>query len=175
MVIRAAVLAAALVLSGCGEKAPAPAAGTEAGEEDAAAILREFPAETSGGFTEPTRAVLRDAAAWEAAWRKGNAHRSPVPKAPAIDFAKEMVAVAALGTKPTGGWSVEIVGARVEGGGLKVLWAERGPGDGPAAAAITHPWHAVVLHRSDLPVEWVAYVPKSAAELQKEIDAKKGK
>jgi hypothetical protein len=175
MVIRAAALAAALALAGCGEKAPAPPAGTPAGEEDAAAILRKFPAATSGGFAEPARTVIRDAAAWEAAWKKGNAHRSPVPKAPPVDFAKEMVAVAALGTKPTGGWSVEIVGARVESGGLKILWAERGPGDGPAAAVITEPWHAVVLHRSDLPVEWVAYVAPTAAELKAGIDARKGK
>jgi hypothetical protein len=77
-----------------------------------------------------------------------------------VDFSKEMVAFAALGTKPSGGWSVEIVGARAEGGKLVVLYAERGPAKGaPAATVMTSPWHAAVLAKSDLPIEWTRYAP----------------
>lgn len=128
-------------------------------------FLRAFPGTPNGGIREETRAVIRDAKAWEETWARASLHLGPPPKPPAVDFAKEMPVIAALGEKPTGGWSVEIVGARKVGGRLRILYAVREPGPGEVAAqVVTRPWHAVVLPASDLPVEWARYEPKRPAK-----------
>ena len=166
----ACALAAA---AGCSkeEPAPPPARGEVVvtdikpeGEE--VPFLRAFPGTPNGGIREETRAVIRDAKAWEEIWARASLHLGPAPKPPAVDFAKEMPAIAALGEKPTGGWSVEIVGARKVGGRLWILYAIHAPGpDEVAAQVVTRPWHAVVLPASDLPVEWVRYeAPKPPAK-----------
>jgi hypothetical protein len=173
MVMRAAcwtavVLAAAA--AGCGkgeeaakEDAEAKAAALKAGAAEdlpgeVFAILRTFPASTSGGVPEATKTVLRDQAHWDALWAQANSHLAPVPKAPTVDFTKEMVAFAAMGRRKSAGYSVEIVGARQDGGNLHLLVAERDPSKGSAVAQVeTSPWHAVVLRKSDLPIVWDPY------------------
>ena len=162
MVTRAAAaavaLAAAWAASGCGEEEGVLTAVPVEEEGEAVEILRSLPASTSGGIRTPLRTVVRDPVLWAELWAKANAHVAPIPKAPAVDFAKEMAALAALGEKPSAGWSIQIVGVRAADGKLRLLVAERSPPKGSAAAAvITDPWHAVVLPRSDLPVEWVPY------------------
>ena len=155
-----AALAAALLLGGCGNKDEAGESGGESEAEagDDVPFLRTFPASTSGGPEAARRTVIRDATGWADLWAKSNAHIAPVPKAPAVDFGKEVVAFAALGQKPTAGFSIEIVGARKDDGKLILLVTERAPAPGaPAAAVVTSPWHAVVLDRTDLPMEWRAY------------------
>jgi len=145
---------------GC-SKAEEPAAGDGAAGEipgDEVHLVRTFPPSTSGGLPAPARTVVRDAAAWAALWAKANANMAPVPKEPAVDFAKEMVAVAALGERRSAGYSVEIVGARRDAGTIRILVAEREPPAGAVVAqVITAPWHAVVLPRSDDPVLWEKY------------------
>lgn len=162
MVKRAAFLwlavAAAVIPSGCSDDEEAPPAARVEDEGEPLEFLRTFPASTSGGLRAETKAVVKDAKGWEALWAKANEHLAPVPKAPAIDFAKGMAAVFACGERKTGGWSVEIVGARKAGGKTRILYAVRAPAEGAAASqAVTMPWHAVVLPRSDDPVEWVEY------------------
>jgi protease stability complex PrcB-like protein len=165
--IAAILLAAAIAAAGCREE-PAPPA-PSAPEEDATAgeevgILRAFPPSTSGGHAAPAREILRDAPSWAAAWKRANAHMAPIPAAPEVDFSKEMVALAALGEKPSAGFGVEIVGARLAEGKLRILYAEHeAPPGGMAATVITHPWHAVVIARTDDPVEWVRYAAPTPA------------
>jgi hypothetical protein len=159
----AVALAASLSASGCGEEpGPEPASGAPAGEE--VGVLRAFPPSPSGGYATASQEVLRDPAAWAAAWKRANAHQAPVPAAPAVDFGKEMVALAALGERPSAGFGIEIVGARREGGSLRILYSvtEPAPG-GMSATVMTQPWHAVVLPRSDGPVEWVKYAAPTTA------------
>jgi hypothetical protein len=162
------LVAAALLLPACdGGKGGGGGGGgppLPGGELDAEApFLRTFPASTGGGPADPIRTVVRDPAAWAELWAKANAHVTPVPKAPAVDFSKEMVAFAGLGPKPTTGYSVEIVGVSKESGKLVLLLIEREPLKSlPVAAAATSPWHAVVLAKSDLAVEWQKYEPRFA-------------
>ena len=160
MVRATAFLAAAMLLAGCEAKPGDGGGGGAVGEVsvDEGAILRRFPASTTGGPEQPARSILRDASAWSDAWAKANAHVTPTPKAPTVDFEKGMVALAAMGRKSTAGYSVEIVGAREEGGKLLVLFVEREPAkEAVLATVVTAPWHAVVVTRSDLPVEWRKY------------------
>lgn len=165
--ILASLVAAALLVTGCdkgnGGAGGGGTAGAVGGESEEVPFLRKFPASTSGGPAEAMRTVVRDPVIWADLWAKANAHIAPVPMAPTVDFAKEMVAFAGLGDRKTAGYSVEIVGKREEGGKLVLLVAERDPPkDAPVAAVGTAPWHAVVLAKSDLPVEWRKYEPPHA-------------
>lgn len=153
-----AILAALLPSAGCGDEVEAPAGDRVEDRGEVIGILRAFPASTSGGLRAEARTVVRDGKAWEELWQRANAHLAPVPKAPAVDFGKEMVAVAALGERKRAGASVEIVGVRLVEGTLRILYAAREPAAGEMAAEVlTQPWHAVVLPASGAPVEWVAW------------------
>jgi len=159
----AAILAAALAASGCREDAAPPVAEAETTAGDEVGILRAFPPSASGGIEAAAQEVLRDAPSWAAAWKRANAHMAPVPSAPEVDFAKEMVALAALGQKPSAGFGVEIVGVRRAEGKVRILYAvSEPPPGGMSATVLTNPWHAVVLARTDDPVEWVRYEPPAS-------------
>lgn len=86
--------------------------------------------------------VVRSNAEWTALW-KDHGSSQPVPT---VDFSKEMVAAVFLGSRPTGGFSVEIVGTRAEGDALVIEYAERRPGRGDIVSQVlTSPFHIVKL------------------------------
>src|SRR5713226_8042289 len=88
------------------------------------------------------QAVARTPAEWRALW---NDH-APTDKLPAIDFGSKMVVGVFLGTQPSAGYEVEIVGVRTEGDALVVEYAQRQPGQGTMAAQIlTQPFHLVAV------------------------------
>ena len=75
--------------------------------------------------------------------------------APAIDFEKFMVLVAALGSRPSGGFSVLIQGAFDNGRTIEVYVLEVRPGpDCTVITAITHPIAIALIPRSDRPVRF---------------------
>lgn len=155
-----ALLVLSALAAGCGDKVD-PAAPVEQ-QGEVMEILRTLPPEMSGGLTEPTRKVVKDVAALQGLWKRASSHRAPLPAEPPVDFTKEMFALASLGQKPTGGYSVEIVGIRQVGGKLRILVSERAPEPGEVVPqVITQPWHAVVIPRTDDEVEWMEYVPPS--------------
>ena len=89
-------------------------------------------------ITGPKEVVVRSSADWTALWKE---HGSTQP-VPAVDFSKELVAAVFLGSRPTGGFSVEIVGARVEGDALIVEYVEQRPGRGSIMSQVlTSPFH----------------------------------
>jgi len=114
-----------------------------------------------GGFSgikEARQEVIKDKAAWEKLWTEHA--KTPVPE---VDFAKEMVIVATLGTKRTGGYSVEIVSAEPAGKKLRVTVKQASPPPGALAIqALTAPFHFVAVPRSDLEVEFLE--PKAEAK-----------
>jgi len=150
----------ALAGGGCGddEAAPDPGAGPESVGE-AIEFVRNFPPATSGGIREPMQVVLKDPKALADLWEKANAHLAPLPAPPKVDFAKEMVALASLGLKPTAGYAIEIVGARAVGKTTRILWSAHEPGTAASLVKLeTQPWHAVILPTAST-VEWVEYIP----------------
>ena len=93
-------------------------------------------------ITEPREVVVRSSAEWNALWKE---HGSTQPL-PAVDFSKELVAAVFLGSRPTGGFSVEVVGARVEGDALVFEYVEQRPGrDSIVTQVLTSPFHIVKL------------------------------
>ena len=71
----------------------------------------------------PRQATVRTAAEWDALWRLHGGERTR----PAVDFGKEMVVAVFLGSRPTAGFSVEIVGTRDDGPALVVQYRETRP------------------------------------------------
>ena len=86
--------------------------------------------------------TVRTAAEWKALWKD----HAPTEKMPAVDFAKDMVVGIFLGTKPSAGHEVEIVGVRPEGNDLVVEYVQKQPAPGTMAAQIlTEPFHLVAV------------------------------
>ena len=89
-----------------------------------------------------SQVIVRTAAEWEALWKD----HAPTEKMPAVDFAKDMVVGIFLGTKPSAGHEVEIVGVRPEGKDLIVEYVQKQPAPGTMAAQIlTEPFHLVAV------------------------------
>jgi hypothetical protein len=100
----------------------------------------------------PREAVARTEAEWTALWKL----HAPARPAPVIDFTKNMVVGVFLGTRPTSGFSVEIVGASREGETLVVRYVERRPArDAITAQILTAPFHIVALPAHRGPVRFV--------------------
>ena len=86
--------------------------------------------------------TVRTAAEWKALWKD----HAPTEKMPAVDFTKDMVVGIFLGTKPSAGYEVEIVGVRPEGKDLLVEYVQKQPAPGTMAAQIlTEPFHLVAV------------------------------
>jgi hypothetical protein len=89
------------------------------------------------GIRESTRLIVRDRDTWRATWNKLYDRQSPVPAIPDIDFSKEMVVVAALGERGSGGYSIVFENASEnEAGGVNVVVRSTSPGRGCAAPTV---------------------------------------
>lgn len=107
------------------------------------------------GLRDSARLVVRDAPAWRATWDAIQREMSPPPPAPAVDFAREMVVVAALGTRPSGGWEIVVDSALASAAEVEVYIRRLAPGRGCfTTAAISTPVDVVRLPRRDVPVRF---------------------
>ena len=88
--------------------------------------------------------VVRTSTEWNALWKD----HAPNAKVPEVDFAKNMVVGIFLGTKPSAGHQVEIVGVRPQEKDLVVEYIQKQPGRGMMAAQmLTEPYHLVSVPR----------------------------
>lgn len=93
---------------------------------------------------EPMQAAARTPAEWAALWRK-HAGDATMPK---VDFGSRTVVAVFLGTKPSGGYAVEITGTRHDKGATIVEYRERRPERGQVAAQVlTSPAHIAAIPR----------------------------
>src|SRR5688572_2081155 len=76
--------------------------------------------------------TVRTAAEWNALWKD----HAPSEKMPNVDFTKDMVVGIFLGSKPSAGHSVEIVGVRTDEKELVIEYVHKQPGRGTMAAQI---------------------------------------
>jgi PrcB C-terminal len=98
------------------------------------------------------QAIARTPAEWQALWKD----HAPADKLPAVDFGTRMVVGVFLGTQPSSGYEVEIVGVRTDGDALVVEYAQRKPGrDMMTAQILTQPFHLVAVARHAGPVRFV--------------------
>jgi hypothetical protein len=109
----------------------------------------------NNAFSSQTTLVVRDQESWQELWSRMNATISPAPPVPAVDFSKDLVLVAAAGTRPTGGFSVAITNAAESGGEVIVNATITSPGRNCIVTqALTSPVHAVTMARRDAPISF---------------------
>lgn len=88
--------------------------------------------------------AVRDGAEWTSLWHAHAWDRQE----PAIDFSREMVVGVFMGTRPTAGFAVEIVGYRDSGNGVVVQYRETvPPRDAITAQILVSPYHLVAIPR----------------------------
>jgi hypothetical protein len=96
-------------------------------------------------------AVARTEAEWTALWK---AHAPGTPK-PRLDMTKRTVIGVFVGSRPSGGYAVDIVRIDRQGDGMLVTWRERRPGaDEIASAMMTQPFHIVSIARVTGPIRF---------------------
>jgi hypothetical protein len=106
------------------------------------------------GMDKPERIVVRDAATWKVVWDQINSRGSSVPL-PVADFSREMLVVAALGSRSTGGFSILVEGAGESGGRINVSIRSDSPHNCVTTEAFTQPVDIARLPRSSEPVNFV--------------------
>ncbi len=71
-------------------------------------------------------------------------------KVETIDWDKQMVIVVTAGAKPTGGYSVEVLGVTAQDKTLTVRWKLNSPGrDSIVTQAFTHPAQAILVDKAE--------------------------
>jgi len=78
---------------------------------------------------EPERRIVGSMAEWDALWISLHGGM-PAPPLPSVDFSREVVAFATMGTRSTGGFELDIAGTRRIGKDLDVLVIETVPAPG---------------------------------------------
>lgn len=143
-----AVVAVAAGMAGCGQ----PSAPDPPGAPVPLVRLRAEPYSFAfySGLVEPRRLVVRDRAAWAEVWAAIWRRHSPLPALPEVDFAREMLVVAALGERPTGGYGilVDSAAATAEGLAVRIRTISPAPGCG-VTLALTQPVDIARLPRHD--------------------------
>lgn len=117
------------------------------GEDSGAGLLepREYLSVPKGNPNPPT--------GWLAFW--GDHNDTPPSAIPYVDWAREMVLVAAVGVRTEAGDSVEVRRVLSTGDGTQVELFERVPGDFCSPAAREHyPVHIIVAPRTVLPIRF---------------------
>ena len=103
------------------------------------------------GIETTREVVVRTEAEWTALWKQ----HAPGRKRPPVDFTGSMVVGVFLGSRPTGGFDVEITRVERQGADLVVSYLERKPDPSDIVTQIiTMPYHLVATERSDAPVRF---------------------
>ena len=108
------------------------------------------------GIEDRRRLVLRDAQAWSAFWHDAYGRQMPVPSVPEIDFGRNIVIVAGLGTRNTGGYGITFDSIYEADGVLYAVVQESSPGRSCIVTqALTQPVIAVRVSRPDADVRFI--------------------
>jgi hypothetical protein len=114
-----------------------------------------YPFAVVSGLRQSTRIIVRDDATWQSLWSTIWIGASPVPAAPAIDFSREMLVVAALGSRSTGGFGILVDSAARASDGITVWIRTIAPGPSCGTTqAFTQPVDLARLPRIDAVVRF---------------------
>ena len=108
-------------------------------------ILHEFVTiakESYSGANKKENVIITNEKAWEELWDKIYSTQFPKPKAPDIDFKKEIVIGVLAGEFSTGGYSIEIVEIQQSNKQINVKVKSKSPGPKcGVTSALTQPIH----------------------------------
>ena len=82
----------------------------------------------NSGYDQPLTLAIHDRDTWARTWNDIHSRLSPAPALPEIDFTKEMVLVAAIGSRPSSGFQVVFTGATETGDVVTIDVESRTPG-----------------------------------------------
>lgn len=104
--------------------------------------------EFTSGLTDSTRVLVRDREQWVEVWSRIHANRQNPPPAPDVAFDEELVVVAALGQRPSGGYNIGIDSVVQHEHGAVAYVSRHAPGPQCAVTeALTQPVHALRVPR----------------------------
>lgn len=104
--------------------------------------MRSLDQGQESGIEAAKQVSARNADEWDSLWKQHASGRAR----PSIDFGKEVVAAVFLGSRPSAGYGVQIVGVRQEGSALVVSYRETRPApDALTAQVLTSPYHIVAI------------------------------
>lgn len=115
--------------------------------------LTELARGNYGQITTPRREVIRDQASWDRRWSEMQLTRMAPPE---VDFSGQMVVAVFMGQRRTGGYAIEVASVEVGAEELVITVRETSPAAGSInTQALTAPYHAVRVAKTELPVRWV--------------------
>ena len=116
---------------------------------------------TQSQIEEPREVTIRRAADWSALWKE----HAPAAPVPVVDFKREMVVGVFLGTRPTGGYAVEITSIDATRNELIVSYRiDEPPRDAMVIQTLTAPAHLVRFESRKNPVKFVRVAPVKSAK-----------
>lgn len=108
------------------------------------------------GLVEEVQEVLKSRADWANLWSAATSGFDPSRDVPAVDFGRDVVLVAALGRRPTGGYEVFFTAVYEDKEYLYAIVTEVSPGIGCLTSqAFTAPVAIVTVPRREKPVRFV--------------------
>lgn len=145
-ILAATAVAVAVATAGCSDHATGPGDPTwgRLVTQDVLSIQEAY-----SGYVEPRLAIITNEQEWAVAWATIHAPLTPTPPLPEIDFSTSVVVLAAMGARPTGGYSITIEEVRAQDGMLHVQVLQKAPGASCVTTqAITAPVHVVQAPRA---------------------------
>jgi len=116
--------------------------------------LRNLARGSQSGVKKPERVTAKTQEEWAALWKR-HAGEASSTEAPKVDWSKEMVLAAFMGTRNTGGYAIQITSAKEQDGKLVAQVEVKVPKPGGfVTQTITSPFHMVAVPKSTLPVTW---------------------
>lgn len=122
----------------------------------------------SGCLSSPARIVIRDRETWDKQWKQmvagpacgvsfsreanGTIVPTPLPAPPDIDFSREMIIVAAMGPRPTGGYAIIVDSAYERSDKLEIIVRSISPGSCGVWTMETQPVDIVRIAKSERPI-----------------------
>lgn len=120
------------------------------------ALIDEVHTTFISGIPDARRTVIRTQEEWEAFWDEFQANRLPQTDPPVVDFSAQMVVVATMGTRSSGGYEITVENVFADGGSLIVHVLEASPGTSCLTTeSLTAPATAVTVPASDSAPDWV--------------------
>lgn len=108
------------------------------------------------GFEDQRFLLVQGESTLRTLWNRAHGSQLQVPRVPEVDFSRETVLALFLGTKPTGGFGLEVERVTLVQGELfvDVRTVEPGP-DAITTQALTSPWVMVRVLRGRIDSAWV--------------------
>jgi len=112
--------------------------------------------DSHGGYGERGNVMVQSEVEWRDLWSKTTSNQTPPPQLPDVDFEKETLIAAFMGTERTGGYAIEITKITETDSALMVSVKEISPGPNCIVTmALTQPYHIVKILKTEKQVEFL--------------------